>query len=328
MQEEPEKTIDWYYQKISQNKLMTQDEINSYFKEFENLKRKILEVLKNEYKGEISFENHGAIDYKELKSILKEFYKTSNKQVKSVKNLERKADEIKNTLTNSNLRLVFKVVNLLRKEFDTSKYSLEDAVQEGTIGLMRAIDKYDYRKGYKFSTYAYWWIMQSITRGYAEYDGVIRLPIHFREKIKKFRAVVHKGVRDLSELEKEFGIGKKSLERMLIYFNPMILYLDTPLDKDSEDSKKILDMIPNNKDSPYLELYEKEFKTRISQILKTLDQREEFIIKMRFGIDVDRKTLREVGEMLGLSRERIRQIEKKSIKKLKRKAKQHLRDFR
>jgi len=321
-----------YLKELKQIKTPSYEETTEHFKNFETFKREIFDVLKKDrevYAKIKNYENDGFIDYKILKKAVKNVLNSPKSKCPKQKlsKLEEEAESIKNTIVESHLKLVPSVIRCIKNIMDSYDYPFDDAIQNGNLGLIRAVEKYNYRQGYKFSTYAFWWIMQSVVRGYAEYDGIIRLPIHFREDLKKFKAAIYKGVTPES-FKKEWGITKETLECMLIYFSPIILYLDMPLDGDSRDSKKILYKIQDNRDPPYLELYKKELKIEINHILKTLDPVEENIIKMRFGIDVDRKTLREVGEMFDLSRERIRQIEKEAIKKLKRKAKQHLRDFR
>jgi len=223
----------------------------------------------------------------------------------------------KNELIMRNLRLVVKMA----KHYIGKGLSLLDLIQEGNIGLMKAVDKFDYKKGFKFSTYATWWIRQGITRALMDQTKTIRLPVHVMDFYNKVTKTSRELIPQLGrepnkkEIAKKMGVSTEKIEEIFVAIkNPVPL--EAPV---GDDDSQLQDFISDTDTlSPYDDSEKKELTDNILMILRTLEPREEHIIRMRFGIGMDRDyTLEEIGKNLSITRERVRQVEAKAMRKLK-----------
>ena len=228
-------------------------------------------------------------------------------------------ESAKNKLIESNLRLVASVA---RKYIGKSSLTFLDLVQEGNIGLIKAIDKYDYTKGYKFSTYAHYWIRQAITRAIADQSRTIRTPVHVVEalsKIAKAKTELYQKFNRKptnAEIAEVTGISEEKLN-LYTSASKSLISLDKPITDD--DEADMTDIIPDMRIStPEEEWLATERKKSIMEILNTLSDREKTVIMLRFGLeDGTNHTLKEIGKVLGVTRERARQIEEKAMQKLR-----------
>jgi RNA polymerase primary sigma factor len=239
------------------------------------------------------------------------------KRIQSIKERFTEYEDAKRALSGGNLRLVVSIA----KKYRNRGLSFLDLIQEGNTGLMRAVDKYEYRRGYKFSTYATWWIRQAITRAIADQARTIRIPVHMIETMSKLRNVSKRLLQSLGreptieETAKEAGITIEETRRVMkISKHP--ISLDRPVGE-SEDSY-FGDFIEDEAaESPVNAATQEMLKDKIEQVLKTLTYREREIIKLRYGLgDGYTYTLEEVGRIFKVTRERVRQIEAKAVRKL------------
>jgi RNA polymerase primary sigma factor len=252
-----------------------------------------------------------------LQELVMETPKQLDKRLHTLDRVFTQYENTKRTLSSANLRLVVSIA----KKYRNRGLTFLDLIQEGNTGLMRAVDKYEYRRGYKFSTYATWWIRQAITRAIADHARTIRIPVHMIETMSRLRTagkVLHQKLGREATIEEIAEEANMSVEesRRVLKISKHPISLDRPIGE-SEDSY-FGDFIEDDQvDSPVLSATQEMLKERIDVVLKTLSYREREIIKLRYGIgDGYTYTLEEVGRIFKVTRERVRQVEAKAIRKL------------
>jgi len=260
------------------------------------------------------FENYAAgkdsfsMEPEELKEVLEQ-----------IKRGKRISDEAKTRMAKSNLRLVVSIA----KRYTNRGLPFLDLIQEGNIGLMKAVDKFEYKKGFKFSTYATWWIRQAISRSIADQARTIRIPIHMIESINRINKVIRKHVQDsgqepdIDTIAAEVQLSVEKVKN-IIKITKEPISLEAPIG--NEDDGKFGDFVEDRTSvSPMDNVLKSDLKGQIDNVLEQLSDREKAVIRMRFGLldDESDRTLEEIGKELNVTRERVRQIESSALKKLK-----------
>ncbi len=256
-----------------------------------------------------------------IKTYLKEIGEinllTKGEETELAKKIIRGSQSAKHNLITSNLRLVISIA----KKYTGRGILFLDLIQEGNIGLIRAVEKFDYTKGYKFSTYATWWIRQAITRAIADQSRTIRVPVHMVESINKLRKASRELLQSLSrtptkeEIAKNLGLSVKKVKE-IIEISQVPLSLEMPI---GNDSGCLSDFVEDTSiDVPENSMMQESLKSVLEKVISELTPREADILRLRFGMkDGVPKTLEEVGVIYEVTRERIRQIEAKALEKLR-----------
>lgn len=259
-----------------------------------------------------------------MKMYLKEIEEypmlSAKEEVELAKAIIDSSEEAKEKFINANYRLVVSIAKRYRKE----SVDMLDLIQAGNIGLIKAVEKYDYKKGFKFSTYATWWIKQSITRYIDDCENTIRIPVHLHQRInfvKRKKQELANVLQREPSMEELAEVCELEVDKVLdiLKRDKNIVSLDTPI-KEDEDSS-LVEFIPSDAhfgDVVMHEVEQNNLREKIDEVLTGLSDQEQQVLRMRFGLDDDTpKTLEEIGKVFGVTRERIRQIEAKAIRKLR-----------
>jgi len=329
--------------KSMETALKSDDEFDKELKRLEyrlpmfsdELKERHADILKDITKlskeeiTELALETTMVSTYMEIKKLFqtKEASKTSfdldkerlKEILEQIKRGKKISDEAKNAMAKSNLRLVVSIA----KRYTNRGLPFLDLIQEGNIGLMKAVDKFEYKRGYKFSTYATWWIRQAISRAIADQARTIRIPIHMIETINQINKIIREHIQkngkepEVAVIAKEVNLSVDKVKQV-IKITKEPISLEAPIG--NEDDGKFGDFVEDRASlSPMDSILKNYLKEQIDEVLDQLNEREKAVIRMRFGLmdDESDRTLEEIGKELNVTRERVRQIESSAIKKLK-----------